>query len=368
MKTTFIQPRFEGPRFAEHTLPLDVVGDLAAYETLLVELAKHLYLQEHPERQRVPKGFASDFQLHLQKVDEGSARPLLALIIAGSLNLSGGAGNHFERARDLITECVAAPENQLPPAFPRELLSHFNQVGRSLADDERMEMTTASGKLAVLTPERRKRLVLAASNVYERPVELIGMIAEANWEKSTFQLRQQSGDTGLVVVPMSADFHAKARKYGGCPRHQITVQAVGAYDSWDRLQKVVSVTSLEIQPDYQLATRFEELSALNDGWHDGQGRALDAGHLDRIASKLVGYYPDSIPLPLIVPTPEGNLLFEWHVAGYPSLDIDLTAMTADYHAFHSEKGDIEESFPLTEAEGWSQLLTFLTTNLGQFTV
>jgi S-methylmethionine-dependent homocysteine/selenocysteine methylase len=72
MKTEFIQPRFDGARFAEHTLPLEVAKDLAAYETLVVELAKHLYLQDHPGRQRVPKGFDADFHLHLEKVDDGT--------------------------------------------------------------------------------------------------------------------------------------------------------------------------------------------------------------------------------------------------------------------------------------------------------
>ena len=73
MKTDFIQPRFDGARFAEHTLPVDVARDLAAYETLIVELAKHIYLREHTERERVPRGFASDFHLHIEKIDPGSA-------------------------------------------------------------------------------------------------------------------------------------------------------------------------------------------------------------------------------------------------------------------------------------------------------
>ena len=46
----FIQPRFVGPRFDEHTLPLSAAKDLAAYEELIVELAKHLYLTKHDDR------------------------------------------------------------------------------------------------------------------------------------------------------------------------------------------------------------------------------------------------------------------------------------------------------------------------------
>src|SRR3954469_14821937 len=101
MKSEFLQPRFEGARFNEHTLPLEVARDLAAYEILVVELAKHLYLHAHPDRQRVPKGFASDFHLHLERVDEGSSRPVLSIVTASALVLA--AGNvYFEQARDLI--------------------------------------------------------------------------------------------------------------------------------------------------------------------------------------------------------------------------------------------------------------------------
>ena len=44
MKTEFLKPRFTGARFDEHTLPVDVARDLAAYEELVIELAKHLWL------------------------------------------------------------------------------------------------------------------------------------------------------------------------------------------------------------------------------------------------------------------------------------------------------------------------------------
>ena len=363
MKSEFVQPKFEGARFAEHTLPLDVTKDLAAYETLVVELAKHLYLRDHPERQRVLKGFAADFHLHLERVDDGCARPMLSVVVAGTLALGAGANVYFEQARDLITDCIAAPDGQLPGDFPRELLAHFNQVGRSLTADERMEIKGVGGKLAVLTPERRKKLVLAADTVYERPIELSGTIVEANWEKSTFQLRLTTGN--LAVVPMPASFHAQARTYGGRHRHQVTVQGVGAFDSWDTLQKVVSVDSLEVQPDYQLANKFDELRVLKAGWHDGQGVAPDKAGLDRIAAKMVGHYPERLPVPAIVPTQEGDLLFEWNVPGDPSVDVSLSDLKAEFHAFQPASGDIQREFDLSVADEWPKFFGFLSQNIGQ---
>lgn len=364
MKSPFLQPRFEGARFSEHTLPLDVAKDLAAYETLVVELAKRLYLSDHPERKRVPKGFGADFHLHIEKIDDGSAKPLLSIVAAGTLAFSGGYDDYLGRSRELITECIAAPEGQLPPAFPRELLVHFNQIGRSLQEDECMELPGADTRTAVLTPRRRKHLVLAADTVYEREIELNGTIEEADWERSSFRLRLMDGTR--INVPMPESFHGLARNYGGRHRHLVTVRGVGAFDSWDRLQKVVCAESpMDIQEDYQLAARFDELRSLNDGWHDGFGTAPDKSKIEFISEQLIGHYPEHLPLPAIIPTPEGNLLLEWDVFGDPSADIRLADLMAEFHAFAPGQEDIERAFDLSSPEEWSQFFEFLKQIVGQ---
>lgn len=44
---------FNGKRFEDHGLDLDVLPELIAYKTLLVETAKALWRAKNPERQRV---------------------------------------------------------------------------------------------------------------------------------------------------------------------------------------------------------------------------------------------------------------------------------------------------------------------------
>lgn len=361
MKSEFVQPRFVGPRFEDATLPVEVARDLAAYEKLVKELAKHLYLRDHEDRERVPKGFASDFQLHLVKVDPGSAKPLLSLVSAGLLALDAGTSDYLIKARDMVAECIQAPDGQLPVEFPRSLLAYFNKIGGSLREGEQMELTTKQGTNAVLTPERCKHLVLAANKQYEREVEVSGTIEEANWVKSTFQLRLLDGRQ--LVIPMPESFHAHAGRIGGHPRHLVSVLGVGAFNSWDKLEKMVSVESLEIQQDYQLAAKFEELSGLGDGWYDGKGKAPAHEKLDKLASHMVGHYPESLALPAIVPTPEGNLLLEWDAEGDPSVDIDLAAMTASYHSFSLCGGEKERDFGLSDEAHWPLFFEFLQENI-----
>ncbi len=353
MKAEFIQPRFEGERFAEHTLPIDVAADLRAYEELVVELAKRLYLRENPGRQRVPKGFDSDFQLHIEKVDEGSSRPLLSIVAAGTLLLPGTNGDYFERSRDLINECIAAPEGQLPEAFPSELLKYFNRFGRSLRSDEKVEFRTGDGAVATLTPDRRKHLVLAADREYEREVELNGTIEEADWQKSTFRLRQTDGSK--VTVPMPDSFRDKVREIGGHRRHLVSVYAVGAFDEWDVLRKVVSTEIIDVQPNYELNARFDALREIEDSWLDGQGKAPNPARLEEVAARMIRQYPEHSALPAMVATPEGGLLLEWDNEMDPSLEFLPEEPRAVFHAFDRSGEDIEKTFDLTNDSGWGRL-------------
>lgn len=362
MKIDFSQPRFTGARFDEHTLPVDVARDLAAYERLIVELAKHLYLLEHPERQRVPKGFEAGFRLDIERIDAGSAKPMLALVMAGALALQGGERDYFERARDLVAECIAAPVAALPEAFPKALLGYFNQFGRSLRADEALELPVhGGGGPARLTQEKRKQLVLAADQVYEREILLNGYIEEVDFAKSSFRLKP-ADNSPAVVIPMPDSFHNLARTYGGRQRHQISVVGVGTYDSYERLEKVVSVDSLEVTKNYAISARFDEIAQLGNGWFEGSGLAPDADALANISEKLITDYPEKLPLPQIAPKQDGNLLLEWRAEGYPSLDIDLATAQASFHAFGANDEDVEFDFNL-DAAGWKSLFAFLNENI-----
>jgi hypothetical protein len=366
MNQSFVQPRFTGPRFEEHTLPVDVARDLAAYEALLIDLAKRLFLQDHPERRRAPKGF-SDVHLAIVDVEDGSVVPSLALVETAvptdQLSFFHGATDlYFTQARDLIAECIAAPESALPERFPKELLSRFNQLGRSLRKGEALELQRPNNaQTAVLNPEKRRNLVLAANTVYEREVELSGFIEEADFKNSTFRLRLTDGNQTTVQMPKS--FHGKIRQSWGRNRDHVFVKGVAVYDSWERLQKILSVESLELVKNFPLVTLFDELSQLQDGWYEGRGIAPDKNKLETIAQKITDSYPEDLVLPTIVPTQEGNLLLEWDVEGDPSTDVDLVDMRASFHAFGPNNEDIEMDFKLNTEDDIESFFAFLSTHI-----
>jgi hypothetical protein len=357
-KRPFVQPRFDGDRFVEHTLPVEVVSDLVAYESLIVDLAKYLYLQDNPERQRVPKGFEGGFQLHIEKIEDGSSRPLLAMVMAGAIAMNSPNADYFERARDLVAESIGAPEGKLPEGFPPQFLTYFNQVGRSLRDGEKMELARTEGDPAVLTPERRKKLVLATEAVYEKEVDATGFIVETHFEKRSFHLRPSDGSR-LIAVDMPERLVPDVRKLGGRERVQVTIKGIGTYDAWDKLQRIVRIDSFQIQPSEELSITFESLTALADGWLNGKGLAPDKVRLAEVLRMMIEHYPDQIPLPNIAPMSEGTLLFEWRVSGDPSVDVDLNSQSGVFHAFRQDGTEIEQQFPLGSHVDWARFASFL---------
>jgi len=80
----FLRPRLTGPRFEGHGIPLEVLKDLAVLEEMIVEVAKWKYLKDHPERLRSPRGFTEGIELKLTGIDEGSAIPVICLIVAAT--------------------------------------------------------------------------------------------------------------------------------------------------------------------------------------------------------------------------------------------------------------------------------------------
>jgi hypothetical protein len=361
MKTTFLKPRFTGPRFEAHTLPVEVAKDLAAYEELIVELAKHLYLKAHPARRRVPKGFEDSFSLHLEQIEEGSAVPVLACITAAGNLLPGGAdGVYFDHARDLVADCVEAVSaaKPLPEAFPRELLNYFDGVGRSLRADEGVDLGAQPVGKAVLTAERRKQLVLSAQKFYTKEVELIGAVGEIDWEKRTFRLRLDNNQPVNASLPDWAD--DLVRRAGGVERSRVLLKGIGIYDAWDHLLKVSAANHLELSENHALATKLESLSELKPGWFEGQGDVPAADDLNWLTDRLVESYPADVAIPYVCATPEGGVFIEWKSKAWrASAEFDLKQHSVTLHSASLQGDDIkDETFVVNDSADLKKIFDF----------
>ncbi len=363
MKTEFLRPRFTGARFEDHTLPVEVARDLAAYEELIIELAKHLWLTEHPGRERVQRGFERGFSLHLEgMIGAGSAKPLLSWVVAGAVTLNAGAPSYYERARDLVEECVRASSEQraLPDQFPKELLAYFNVFGRSLRDGEALELTSSESRApAILDPVRRRALVLAGQREYTMEVELAGTIEETDWGKKSFRLRLKDG--GAITVPLLENHQEHVRAEGGKERTVVVVKGLGVCDSWDNLLRVTEVQHLDVMPNAALADELDELAELKDGWFEGSGRALDKAQLDWVTDRLLKTFPSDLAFPLVAPTTDGELFLEWVVSPWRvSAEIQLVPRKVALQATNTSTGHtFDQDLSLDDQGGWSGFYDFV---------
>lgn len=351
----FLKSTFKGKRFDEHTLPLEVMRDLLAYESLIVELAKHLYRVQHPKRQRLPKGFAASFRLHLKNVEPGSAMPVMVTHV-DPVPLVHYIAPEFEQARDMVAACVAGNP---PQDFPQPYYSYFNTVGRSLEVGEEWDL----GNGARLTPQRRKELVLQSSRLYDKESDLTGFIEKVNLKNQTVLFRCEDGSDATMditdkILEFVRNYTLAGSELSGSQRHKITVKIIGSFNSADTLQKVVEIKEVEALPNYEMATRFEAITALQEGWYNGEGGSLATEAMQSIAEKITAIYPDTLPLPHLYPTQDGTLLLEWEVSDSPSLEIDAEINQARYCDLVMEN-DAERLFELTSDEDWKALFDFL---------
>lgn len=370
----FAAPVLHGKRFDGHTLPLDVLKELETYQRLIVDLAKALFHQKHPERQRLPKGFESRLTLSLRKVEPGSAQPVLLRTkeepLFDQASLLPIEPDEFELSRDLIAEVVKCANDgtPLPRKFPRELLGRFNQFGRSLRPDESIELRVSrQARGPSYNHTVRKKLVLMEEKSISNPVELEGRIYEADVEKGTLHV-----DTGHGKYPGCFPKELEPQVATALKEHErlrVRLVGTGRYDAQDRLEKIEELDDVVFLEEGQLTihdleVRVAELKQLEKGWLDGdQGDVLDHSGLEKVQGFLAALADqEELPIPYLYPTVEGSLRAEWTIGTWElSAVINLADGSANLDAVDADTGaGKESSLTLFEADGRLALVGFVS--------
>jgi hypothetical protein len=354
----FLKPKLAGSRFEEHAIPLDFLKDLAALEEFIISVAKAEWIKDNPGRKRTPPGFMSGVAVKLSGVDEGSAIPVLKLFLAGAALLPGAVSpqqEYLEKARTQIVEAIAAAEagGNITDHLPAKALAYFDRFGRGLRDGESIEFQRVGGGAAVrLTPQTRRRLVLAAPGVEFITDEALrrGRVVGTNETDGTFTIRLPGGQE--VQGPLSPEHRdtildAQRDALTGV---RVGVRGVGRFNRSNKLVEFVEVEDVTTLDPLDVSARIDELRLLRAGWLDGGGKALDTAALDKLSSAFTTHYPDDLPLPYTFPTEGGNLQFEWRLENStPEIEIDLITLRGDWLS------EDEATIALGTPEGWTDL-------------
>lgn len=362
----FLSPRLCGSRFEGAAIPLEILKDLAVIEEMVIEVAKWRYLENNPKRKRIPRRFTEGIELKLTRVEEGSAKAVISMVIT-SLYLATippPSQMYFEEAREAIVSAIEAAEQNQPVCqfLPDDSLNYFDRIGRSLREGESIEFSTPNHpNPARLTKETRRRLVLAPSRAKEvtEEVTLRGSIPEADQDDMTFELQLSDGHKVKGPLP-EQHLETILNAFTGY-RHGIRVilQGIGRFNRQNRLLGFESIEHINLLDPLDIPSRMDEFRSLKNGWFDGKGIAPNHNGLDWLSLSFDHRYPDDLSLPYIYPTEEGGIRAEWSLGmNEVSLEINLETHQGNWHKLNLESDSDEEvTLDLDDNAGWNWIIT-----------
>lgn len=361
MKQDFFTPKLTGARFAESSVPADVLPDVAALQEMLVELAKAAYMEENPGRLRAPRRFSSDVQVHLAGIGEGSAKLQLVLFFSGLWTPYQSA---YQKAQIQITEAVEAVSHGQQPAMSPKYLAYFEKVGRSLLEGESLDFPTSDG-YAVLNREARLRLIQASqAQEWTERATLRGRVSMTDYriDKYDVQLPDGTALSGKLTQTIKEQLAQAHTAYGSGQNEWLLLECMVVKEvSSDRIKSIESVEHVGLLDPLDATIRLQELAALKDGWLNGGGSSLSREGLSWLERSLSSSFSPELPLPRLYPTPEANVLAEWLLGRKDvSLQIDLGTRRGEYSLLNLDTGESQdETLELGQEAGWQVLNKYL---------
>lgn len=378
----FMTHVLHGGRSAGNAVPVEVLADLVIYKQIVVAVARELYFRKNHLRQRVPRGFEDSFQLVLRKaIAPGSAVATLERCVERaespaaqpSLFPADAAADedYFANARDLTAAAIAAviAGKELPTDFPRDVLPLFNAFGRSLQDDETLELR---GPRSVSGPRYtraiRRKMVLLHDSTYEDRIEQVAEVAQFDVQRMTFELisegRRIPGK--LQDAPPDAGQAIRTAAAFGAP---VRVTGIGRFDANDDLMSIPRVETAVLAEDERVRAqldvekRLAVLAQLPDGWLDGAGAGLNRDGLMWLAAALKGAEEDGLPRPYLYPMPDGRVQAEWEWTVIDSTsvsaEIDLVDHTAKLLGVHHRTGAATQQDLVLDPAGLARMIEFV---------
>lgn len=241
---------FKGPRFEDHGLDLDVLPDLLAYKTLLVETAKELWRRNNPDRQRLPRGFEESLSLKFYELKPGCVAIPLMREVEDRDKLFESPPDELDQAVVITADTIeaAAEGSPLPECLPKNVIPLFSEYGRTLREDESFEQVIPQRiKPVRYTARIREQVLCRGQDIYEDIIELTGEVRAADLDGCNFTLRLEDG----TKIPGKFTSEQEAMIIEALREHvtqRLKLRGQGEFEPLTRvLKRVISVTQLGIQ-------------------------------------------------------------------------------------------------------------------------
>jgi hypothetical protein len=318
----YIHFTFRGTRFEGGRVPIALLGDLAALQDVLVEVARDVYRTAQPERSRFPRGYLKTTSLWLSAIEEGSAVLVLERLPSASLD-EDQMIDPFDSARDIVLDAIASVARG-EPAFggiPKRSRQRFKHIGGHLEMGEAIELSAPNpGATPVVYDRAVRDLLIEEDEPTSDDHFMIGPVVAVELDQSSFRVKQarRASDVHFTddldhMVRMSMVDQPRSGRYleGAIP---FRIDGSGSFDRGGLAgflaDEITPVSFIDAEFG-QVVDRVASLLSMPEGWLDGDGQTIGDKLGERFLQVAVGLADQGLPAPYVYPTPDGGLRAEW---------------------------------------------------------
>jgi len=151
--------------------------------------------------------------LKLTGIEDGSAKPIISLIIAASMLFPPHNHGYFIQARDAIISAISAAQHNtvITEHLSEKSLGYFDRIGRSLRDGESMELSVPGTVTPARFDKGNKAKTCLGLNQRKRIYRgcfSMGEHSEADQDDLSFEI--QMFDGRKVIAPMDSQHRDKS--------------------------------------------------------------------------------------------------------------------------------------------------------------
>lgn len=337
-ETPFLELRFDGVRFDQHSVPVEVLGELVAFQDLLEEVARGLFLAKNQERLRVPSKFAEAARLHLRMTRDNCFTAVLSRPHLQTRAQAGGTpANDAWDDPALFEEAARASIDALqrgalgqppPPSFPTRALKKLPRVGQRLGKGESLTIVSAwSDGTASVNQESRRKIAALVHAEDIAFVEIVGEVCSLDDRSGRCTLRKS--DDSKVDIKFKREKRSElVVAYDNRPVLLVSVR--GWLSQGKPIEDIESLELIDHERADDISKIWKRLDFIRgnarDGWKGDGSRGPTEECLARssgLLTRLLADYP-AIPRPQVYPTPEGAIQAEWMVGDW-SVDVTFAA-------------------------------------------
>ncbi len=294
-----VKLRFKGERFRDHALDLTALTELRQFQRIVAETAKALWRAANPDRERLPAHFEDRARLCLRRIDAGSAIAPLEVWVddEGQADLWDVEPKEVKEAVSLARDVFDHLDRDLPlpDRFPKELVSEYEEFGKTLDPTEEVEFEPVEPqpRAARVNSRNRERLTRFLESPHSSTVEIVGHVLEADVRQQRFQVWVD--ERTVVVATFTQDQEELVTSaLKGHRSLRIRVRGVAAVSPQGRPARFTSIDEIQLlsevseEIDPTVPPIEDVLSDLASRVPEGEWRKLPADLTDNLDHYLYG--------------------------------------------------------------------------------